>query len=389
MYVIRPDSIPVNILLFIDSLGGGGSQRQLANLAIGLQQRGHSVTISTYASIEHYRDKVESAGVRYTCFHKSSRFDPSPIFKLAAQIKHAQPGIVIAFLRTPSIYAELVKLRHSRVPLLVSERAGLVNGKLRVTDRVASVLHLVATGIIANSHAYAEGMSAFFSPVKERTAVIYNGVDDAFFAMGDERTKRSALSDSHEKDISTKLITRFCVVAARVSDEKGARILAQALALVQRRSQHQFTVDWIGPANNNDIEVEATNTILKNNNMSAVWTWRGHEKDIGGCYEKYDALICPSLHEGVPNVLCESMACALPAIATNVGDNAHILETNESGLVCAPDDPEALAECILRFLAMSRQQRISIGKKAYNRARTLFSMGNYIDCWESVIQEHT
>ncbi len=373
----------MNILLFIDSLAGGGSQRQLANLAVGLQARGYNVTVATYAPIEDHLSRITSAGVNYICLNKGSRFDLKPAFKLAKLMRKEAPTAAVAFLRTPAIYAELARIQAPSVPLIVSERAGLLNGNLRVSDKIGSILHLLANGVVANSQAYADGMTAFLPRLKKSTSIIYNGVENNFFINGQTRISRD--KNTPAADSSGKR-TRFCIVAARPTEEKGLRILAQALGIVAAQGLTNISVDWIGPADNDEPEVQATDLILKEHKLVSIWHWVGHKQNILESYNDYDALICPSLHEGVPNVVCEAMACALPVIVTDVGDNKHIVKAPDQGFVCEANNPQSLAEGIVHFLTTDQQTRTSMGESAHHRAKKLFSMHNYLDSWEAVIK---
>jgi glycosyltransferase involved in cell wall biosynthesis len=55
-----------------------------------------------------------------------------------------------------------------------------------------------------------------------------------------------------------------------------------------------------------------------------------------------NALILPSIAEGSPNIVKETMACSVPVVATNVGDVAQVIGRTEGCSVC-DSNPEALA----------------------------------------------
>src|SRR5205085_10774535 len=55
-----------------------------------------------------------------------------------------------------------------------------------------------------------------------------------------------------------------------------------------------------------------------------------------------NALILPSLIEGSPNIVKETMACNVPVVATNVGDVAEVIGSTKGCSVC-DSNPEALA----------------------------------------------
>jgi teichuronic acid biosynthesis glycosyltransferase TuaC len=62
-----------------------------------------------------------------------------------------------------------------------------------------------------------------------------------------------------------------------------------------------------------------------------------------------NALILPSIHEGSPNIVKETMACNVPVVATDVGDVSLVIGSTEGCKVC-PADPEALAIALEKAL---------------------------------------
>jgi glycosyltransferase involved in cell wall biosynthesis len=53
--------------------------------------------------------------------------------------------------------------------------------------------------------------------------------------------------------------------------------------------------------------------------------------------------------DGIPNVLVEAMACGLPVVTTPVSGIPELVRAEANGLLVPPDDPEAVAEALLRL----------------------------------------
>lgn len=66
--------------------------------------------------------------------------------------------------------------------------------------------------------------------------------------------------------------------------------------------------------------------------------------------EEYDLFLFPALRAGLPNVLLECMGNGLPAIASNVGGVAEIVNSETGWLVGDRNDAEAFKDAISRVL---------------------------------------
>ena len=53
--------------------------------------------------------------------------------------------------------------------------------------------------------------------------------------------------------------------------------------------------------------------------------------------------------DGIPNVLVEAMACGAPVVTTPISGIPEIVRDGVNGLLVAPDEPEALADAVLRL----------------------------------------
>ena len=74
----------------------------------------------------------------------------------------------------------------------------------------------------------------------------------------------------------------------------------------------------------------------------------GPTADVPGRLLDADALVLPA-GEVTPLVLMEAMALRTPVIAAHMGSIPDVVKDEVTGLLVAPDDPEALAAAILRL----------------------------------------
>lgn len=87
---------------------------------------------------------------------------------------------------------------------------------------------------------------------------------------------------------------------------------------------------------------------------------------------QFDALIVPSLLEGLPYVLLEAMACRVPIVASRVGGIPEAIDDRVTGHLCNSGDAEAFAQ---RLISCSQDiaQTTAMADRAFTEVRTRFS----------------
>jgi glycosyltransferase involved in cell wall biosynthesis len=75
------------------------------------------------------------------------------------------------------------------------------------------------------------------------------------------------------------------------------------------------------------------------------------QESLTGIYGAADLLVHPSLREGWPNVLLESMACGTPVLAADFDSAGEIIGAPEAGRIATEATPAGLAAAIKELLA--------------------------------------
>jgi glycosyltransferase involved in cell wall biosynthesis len=77
--------------------------------------------------------------------------------------------------------------------------------------------------------------------------------------------------------------------------------------------------------------------------------------------------------EGMPTAILEAMACGLPVVATDVGAVDELVEDGVTGMLVAPEDPQALASAIAELLA-DPDRAAALGRAGRARAVERFGI---------------
>lgn len=90
----------------------------------------------------------------------------------------------------------------------------------------------------------------------------------------------------------------------------------------------------------------------------------GFHTNVDQFYGDCSAVVLPTYHEGMSNVLMEASACGRPVIATRISGCREIFEEGKTGLGCEPGSADSLTEALSRFLAMPVPERAAMGHAA-------------------------
>lgn len=96
-----------------------------------------------------------------------------------------------------------------------------------------------------------------------------------------------------------------------------------------------------------------------------------------------DLFVLPSLSEGLPIVILEAMAAALPIVATNVGGVPSIVKDGASGFLVNPRNPVQIADSVSFILSDPELRQNMSG---YNKNEVMrYTWKNVVDDFERVL----
>jgi GalNAc-alpha-(1->4)-GalNAc-alpha-(1->3)-diNAcBac-PP-undecaprenol alpha-1,4-N-acetyl-D-galactosaminyltransferase len=366
----------LKLLCVIDNLGTGGAQRQITNLAIGLHRRGHDVSLYCYTPGALLSRYLEDAGLRVHVELKKSRFSLDVIRGLKRLIDGERFEAVVSFLNTPNFYAILSsRLSKTRPAVVVSERFCDLPGNPNAIERFVRRLYRLSDQVIVNSHHQRENFLRRYPWMAGRIVTIYNGYDLQEFRPLPLEPENGGL--------------RILSVAS-VSRYKNGLCLVRALDMLRRESGFRPRVSWVGQrmrSGDRGAYLREMEDEIRRSGLSDQWEWLDQRTDMAALFGRHDVLVHPSYGEGLPNVVCEAMACGRPVILSNVLDHPHLVADGVNGYLFDWRNPADLARTLEAFGALSPDERLQMGERGRAFAEEHLTLERYVGEYEQLLTE--
>ncbi len=135
--------------------------------------------------------------------------------------------------------------------------------------------------------------------------------------------------------------------AGRFSREKGHRFLLDAFAQLQHMLPGQPVELLLLGEGREDSALRAQARRL---GVESRVCFAGFQPKPAAWMKLMNALVQPSLAEGMPNSVLEAMLLGLPVIATHVGGVPEVIDNGQTGLLVEPGNATVLAEAMKKLV---------------------------------------
>lgn len=176
---------------------------------------------------------------------------------------------------------------------------------------------------------------------EDKTKVILNGVDQNKFKRTEQNKAREHLNLNQDK--------KYVLFIGNFQIEKGLANLIDAVNIIKEEEFHLLVIGG-GPL---ESQVKQQITELKlEDKITLIGRVEHHQ--IPDYLSAADILCLPSLREGCPNVVLESLSSGTPVVASDVGAVPDIISKPEWGVIVEPDSAPALAQGITEGLNLDK-----------------------------------
>lgn len=350
-----------SIAILIPSLRQGGAEKQAALLATVLDKH-HSVDLyllyGNNPIAPQNKALIDNSNVR---LHLLTGNMLSKFVRLVKELKARKTDILFNYLTSCDVVGGFA----ARMAGVKRVYSGIRNARLEwhkmVADRMAH--NLIATGTIYNCHSGAEYFTnKGFS--KRKNIVIPNG-----------------FMNIAEPIVREDRPIKHIVTTGRFVPQKDYLTMIRVVAKLKELRQ-DFVMDIIGYG----IEEANIRGWIDEFGVADITNIYIKPDNVQDIVRAADIYLSTSLFEGTSNSIMEALNWSMPVVATNVGDNKHLIIDGKNGTLHNIGDVDSIANSIATLLD-SVELRNEYGKESHKILVENFSLEAFEEKYLNLIDK--
>jgi glycosyltransferase involved in cell wall biosynthesis len=369
----------MKILHVIPSLHGGGAEKFCIDLCNEMSKT-HDVTICSLFDISEnmFMAKAISSRVKVVTLNKKLGFDSSIFLKIFKLMRQEKYEIVNTHLRALiysllGIFFTKSKFFHT-VHNMANKETSDINMKLH-----KAFFKFLDVRPIAISSMVLKSIKAEYG--NEYNILIENGVKKPSVTEKYSEVQKEVMSLKHNK--STKVI----LTIGRISAQKNHKMLIKVVNRLILEGENIILL-LIGDDYENGKPLLSE---LKTIASKGIY-FLGMKENVADYLLCADVFCLPSLYEGLPITLLESLALGIPSICTPAGGIVDVINDGENGWVSENFSEEAFYQTIKKYLASDEVTKLRVSsnaKQSYvNKYSIALTSKNYINLYTDAFKSY-
>lgn len=346
------------VSILIPTIDSGGAEKQAVLLAVQLSKHTTVNLIVLYGNHSEYELNVKMLTESDVIVHKLSGNIFSKICTINTILKNTKTEVLLNYLTLPNVLGSIIG-RTQGIKVYNGIRSSRLPRAKMLAERI--VHNRFATGTIFNCYS---GLTYFQSKGfnAEKNIVIPNCFNNIAPAMNREDRALKRIITVGRFDSSKDYETLISSISMLKRDDFMLCIVGYGVLEDQIRS-------WVKQYGIED----KTEIHIKPNNVA--------ELERGA-----DIYLSSSVFEGTSNSIMEALNWSLPVVATDVGDNDHLIINGENGFLHSVGDAKGLSSSVSRLLD-SIELRNQMGVKGNQLLQQDYSMGTFEQRYIRLIEE--
>lgn len=372
----------IRVVHVVTGLDTGGAETMLYKLLSVMNKTNFHSTVVSLTDYGELGRKIRELGIDVTALGMR-RGIPSVIAltRLEQLIRRQNPSIVQTWMYHADLMGGIAARMAGRSPVIWNIRHSNLDPDLnkRTTLWTVGLCSLlsrhVPARIVCNSEAARE-IHERKGFRKAKFVVIPNGFD-----VGSFRPDRDFRDEVHT-ELGLVGVSLLVGLVARFDPQKDHRNFIGAASMLSRRHRG---VHYLLCGDNVTWGNDLLAGWIRDSGVGDRFHLLGKRSDMPRITASLDVAVSSSRGEGFSNVIGEAMSCAVPCVATSVGDSVWILA--DTGIVVPPRDPQALATALEKMIEAGEAGRQEMGRRARQRVIENFSLEAVVRKYEDLYLE--
>jgi sugar transferase (PEP-CTERM/EpsH1 system associated) len=360
-------------------LGVGGLENGLVNIVNRMPADKYRHSVICIDRSTSFESRITKPDVPVLSMHKKPGRDWRAAKRIFDALRRLRPSIV--HTRNLGAMDALLPAFLAGVPVRIHGEHGLDVSDLHVSKLKYRILRKLHSPLVTHYIALSQQLSMYLQEqvgvARDRITEIPNGVDARRFSpAADKRERRRRLIPGLADDAivvgtvgrleAVKDPLNLVAAVARVCDEHPDLRARLRLVVVGDGSLQQEVAE-----------------LAERRGLTGKVLLTGARDDVPDILAAFDLFVSPSLAEGFSNTILEAMACGLPVVATDVGENARLVVAGRTGTIVPPADAESLGAAIAAYCRSSDRMRDD-GAEGRRRIEREFTIDRMVASYEAV-----
>lgn len=363
----------LKVLYVLNHAGKAGTERYVESLVSKLDNKKIKAYF-VYNEEGLLAEKLKELGVATFRVVMRNRYDLKAAWEISALCRKLSIDLIHTHYLRENYIALLSRIFNPSVKVVYTNHFILKNDlATRLSNRMLTSLEARTIAVCNRGRE----MLVHNGFSRKKVEVMFNAVDPAYWRQPVESTLREEYGISKDESV--------LLCASRFAHDKGHAYLVNALAELSRITDKPFKCVLAGDGPLlEDIKKQVDKLGLQN---KVIFT--GFRSDIKNLFYGSDIYINSSEHEALSFLILEALASGLPLIATDMGGNSDIVNTDtDCGLLVEYGNALELAEAI-KSLMDDGKLRESLRQNALKAVEDRFNLDKMVEktynLYESVI----
>lgn len=365
----------MKILMLVDSMGRGGTERRLTELLKVLTCH-HDFDVELVVFSDRIKfQELYQLNLKIHIFKRRTKKDLKPSRQLFLLCQKIQPDIIHSWGSMASVFS---------IPIKIWNKTTLINSIIvdaphRMTFLDDRFVRMKLTApfsdiILANSYA---GLNAYSAP-KQKSQVIYNGYD----------FKRLEVM-TPVKEVKQKWNVSDKKIIGMVGAFEPRKDYKTLIRLANRMLSEREDLAFVAVGGGSMLESLRSQVDAAHRDRFIFTGTTSQVEDIIQIFDVGVLISNSAVHgEGISNAIMEYMAQKKPVIANNNGGNSEIIEHGKTGFILHEQDEQSWINK-LNFLLDEPTEAMKMGQLGHERIVDKFHIdkmvNSFIDLYRNII----